>query len=71
MHGQKKTSKIKKLDFSNFLSLTLHTTQHTHHMLPQYCVNSNDDFTDCIYKKVTLTNLSIDFLKMVRTERNM
>jgi len=49
----------------------VHATQHTHHMLPQYCANYNDVILLTIHKKVTLARLNIDSLMMVRTGRNM
>jgi len=51
----------------------LHTTQHTHtHMLPQYCVNYNDVILLIVFtKNVTLARFNIDFLIMVRTDRNI
>jgi len=45
-------------------------------MLPQYYANYNNIFlriifADCIYKKVTLARLNIDFLMTVCMDRNM
>jgi hypothetical protein len=58
------------------LTQMLHATQHTlhnlTHMLPQYCASYNDIILLIVSTtKVTLARLNIDFLMMVRTDRNM
>jgi len=41
-------------------------------MLPQYCTTYNDVFLLITSKKsITLTRLSVSFLRMVRVDRNM